>query len=393
MTRRPLLVLALSLAASRPAAAIELDANQVLIEATIVSINEHDAMALGIAAFEPNDRIDAPTELQLDASLAIAAAQTQSVITAIQGNAPLAASPVGARALDDLELARAEQLYAQDLLDEDGFPKAKVILSPVVLGRSFQQSAVIALQGRPERTAPGKRAAQDAIVIETAYVEQSDFFESLGLPVDFGALFEPFSGGKGKALLEGSGVVPGMETRVAVRKGVLEFSALSKEPATSGLDFGFELSEDFTVLITLELPAKGSGKPRDELAGFSAGVKVTSDASPNPAQAFLIEHQTSPEGFAQTFTSSKTAVIDVFPHAMPSLTREITSFIVKDGDELVLGALLKDGSNQTLIQSDDVSAVGDLPVLGLYFRNGTKKTPVQADNLLIYVTPQLIEEP
>lgn len=391
--RRRFLVLALSLAASGRAAAIELDANQVLIEATIVSITEHDAMALGIAAFEPGERIDAPTELQLETSLFVATAQTQSVITAIQGNASLAASPVGARALDDLELARAEQLRLQDLLDEDDFPKARVIIDPVVLGRSFQQSAVIALQGRPERTSPGKRAARDAIVIETAYIEQVDFFESLGLPDDLSALFEPFSGGKGKALIEGTGFEPAAEARVAVRKGALEISALSKEPTTSGVDFGVGLSENFTVVITMKLPAKGGGKPRDELEGFSAGVKVTTDSSSNPAEAFFIEHQTSAEGWGQTFTSSKTAVIDVFPHATSSLTREITSFIVKEGDSLVLGALLKDGPNQTLIQSDDIPVVGNLPVLGFYFRNGTRKTPVQADNLLIFVTPHVIEGP
>lgn len=41
----------------------------------------------------------------------------------------------------------------------------------------------------------------------------------------------------------------------------------------------------------------------------------------------------------------------------------------------------------------EVPVLGELPVLGAYFRNGTKKTPVQLDDLLIYLTPHVIEEP
>jgi hypothetical protein len=393
VTRRTLLVLALLLACFdfASAAADELGANQVLIDATLVSVSRHVSMEFGLIGFEPNERIDASTEAAIATDLAIAKAQTQSVIDAIVADVALASSPVGVRTLGHLDLARAEQLEAEELLDDEGFPKSKTLRLLIVLGASFQNAAVVTLQGRPERFSEGKRAAAEAAEYTWAFNQMLPFLVNHGLS-GLAALYEPFSGGKGNALAEGIGLVTGPDAQFRVRKGQVEISTRLKEASTAGVDLGIDLPEDFTVLVSYTLPQKGSDKPRDELEGFSAGVKLTSDRSANPAEAFFIEHQTSPQGFVQSFTASKTAVIDVFPHVAPSLGRQITSFLVKDGDTLVMGGLLKDGANETLIQSEDIPVVGDLPVLGFFFRNGTRKTPIQADNLLIYVTPFVIQE-
>lgn len=392
MSRRHLPVLALSLAVSGEAAAIDIDQYQVLIDATIVSISRHREIGFELQGYEPNEPISGASEAAITADLAVAAAATQGVIDSIVADAALASSPIGARALDHLRLARAEQDEIDAALDDDdGPPRAKVLVDPAVLGRQFQSAAIGSLQGRPERFSSGKRAAREVSQVDVALIETSATLQQLGLPLD-PDLFEPFSGGKGKGLLLGSGFVPAMETRLAVKKGALEFSALAKDPTTAGLDFVPTLSENFTVILKLRLGGKRGDKPRDELANFSTGVKLTSDASGDPAEAFLIEHQTSPDGFQQTFTATKTAIVDVFPHGTASQTREIINFLVKDGDDLTLGALLVDGANQTLVQSE-VPVLGQLPVLGAYFRDGTKKTPVQMTDLLIYITPQIIEEP
>lgn len=397
MTRRPLLlVLALSLAGFERASAAPLGANQVLIEATLVSVSQHESMLteLYLSGLEPGERIDASTQAEFALDLAIAKTQTQSVIDSIVADAALATSPIGVRALDHLDLARAAQSDAEELLDDDddGPPKFKPLWAALALGRSFQIAALVSLQGRPDRFSAGKRAAAEAGEYALSWVTLTSF-PMFGGPFNRSDLVEIFSGGKAKGLASGSGLVAGPDARFSVRKGQVEISARLKEPVTSAVDFGIDLPEDFTVLITYKLPAKGGVEPRDELEDFSAGVKLTSDRSANPAEAFFVEHQTSAQGFSQSFTASKTGVIDVFPHAAPSLTREITSFLVKDGDELVLGALLKDGANETLIRSDDIPVGGDLPVLGFFFRNGTRKTPIQADNLLISITPHVINEP
>ena len=166
-------------------------------------------------------------------------------------------------------------------------------------------------------------------------------------------------------------------------------AALSKLPVTSGLDFAPRLSENFTILMTIRLPEQRGDRPREELNGFSVGIKVSTDPSNNPAEAVFIEHQTSPDGWVQSFTGTQSGVVQTFPHATASPTREITSFITKNGGAVVVGSLLKDGLSEKLIQSN-VSVLGELPALGLYFRNGTTKTTVDADNLLIFVTPQVI---
>lgn len=392
MTKHLLPALVLSLAAPGGAAAIDIDQNQVLIEATLLSVSRHRAIELELTGYEPKQPISGASEAQIAADLAIAAAATQGVIDSIVADAALASSPVGARALDHLRLARAEQDEIEEWLDDDdGPPRAKLLLAPAVLGRQFQSAAISSLQGRPDRFSSGNRAAREVSLVDVALTETSGMLQQLGLPLD-PDLFEPFSGGKGKGLLLGSGFVPAMEMRLGVKQGVLEFAALSKEPTTAGIDFVPTLSENFTVVLKLRLGGKRGDKPRDELTNFSTGVKLTSDASSDPAEAFLIEHQTTPAGFVQSFTATKTSVVNVFPHGTASQTREIINFFVKDGDDLTLGALLVDGANTTLVQSE-VPLLGELPVLGAYFRNGTKKASVQLDTLLIYLTPQIIQEP
>ncbi len=392
MRWRRLLAGSLLLATAGRAGAFDLGENQVLIETTLVSIAAHDDLQLGLALFAPGERIDAPTEAQIETSLGLAAAQTQSVISGIEADDSLATSPIGRSALDHFALARMEQIHLQSILSLDGQPKAKELLTPLIAGQSFQVAALNALQGRPDRFPDARLVSREAAEFWSAYTGVLPFLAAHGLPSDRSALFEPFSAGKGKSLAERIGLEPGLDTRTRFRNGQLEISALTNEPFTAGSDFGFRLPDDFTLLMTFSLPDKGDGKPRLELENFSAGIKLTSDTSSDPAEAFFIEHQTTPAGWAQSFVSTKTAIAQVFPHATASHARQITSFFVKADDTLVVGALLRDGTSETLIQRS-VPVLGDLPVLGLYFRNGTKKTVLEADNLIIFVTPHLVVEP
>jgi hypothetical protein len=389
MTRPPLFVCALWLAAATPAAALDLGQNQVLIDATLVSISKHEQMADAIDFFDPQLPIDVVTKFQVGTAAGIATSQTQSVITAIQGDAALAASPVGAAALGYLELARDEQLELAARLDTQDSPKAKDLLTPVLAGLSFQVAAVNALQGRPDRFAAGRRAAREASAFWSDYTIVRHWLAAHGLPTNANTLFEPFPGGKGKTSLDRIGLFPQPDVRAGIRDGQLELAALSKLPVTSGLDFAPRLTENFTILMTIRLPEQRGDRPREELNGFSAGIKVSTDPSNNPAETVFIEHQTSPDGWVQSLTGTQSGVFQTFPHASASPTREITSFIIKSGGSVVVGSLLKDGQSERLIQSA-VSVLGELPALGLYFRNGTTKTTLDADNLLIFLTPQAI---
>ncbi len=72
----------------------------------------------------------------------------------------------------------------------------------------------------------------------------------------------------------------------------------------------------------------------------------------------------------------------------PTATRNTdTNVIVKDGETVVLGGLIQDTQNNTVVK---VPVLGDIPLLGVLFR---KKTNIRTrKELLIFVTPKLIED-
>jgi hypothetical protein len=190
-------------------------------------------------------------------------------------------------------------------------------------------------------------------------------------------------------VLTGLNAGPGVRSRF--RKGALELSGDANTPADGSADLQITLPEAYTVLLSFALPERVSARQREALTDFSVGVLVATDASADPAEVFLVEHQTTPEGFAQTFTATNdNTILEVFPHTTPSLTRVMTTAITKDGGTLTLATLLRDGGAETKVETS-VPVLGDLPVLGLYFRNGTKRTRVLFDDLFIFLTPQIIE--
>ena len=218
MARHPLLVCALLLAVAGRAAALDLGQNQVLIETTLLSITKHEQMADAIDFFAPSLPIDLFTKTQVKIAADIAASETQSVITGIQGDATLAASPVGSAALSYLELAYEEQLELAARIDTEGFPKAKDVLTPVIAGLNLQVAALNVLQGRPDRFSEGKRSVRESGEFWSAYTALRPWLAAHGLPTNANTLFEPFSGGKGgKSLLAKAGLFPQADARADIR--------------------------------------------------------------------------------------------------------------------------------------------------------------------------------
>ncbi|MBL7170766.1 MAG: type IV pilus secretin PilQ [Candidatus Omnitrophica bacterium] len=69
-------------------------------------------------------------------------------------------------------------------------------------------------------------------------------------------------------------------------------------------------------------------------------------------------------------------------------TREAdTQVVVKSGETLVIGGLVKDQKTDTI---NKVPILGDIPLLGLLFRH--KKTEIDKIELLIFVTPRIVED-
>lgn len=69
-------------------------------------------------------------------------------------------------------------------------------------------------------------------------------------------------------------------------------------------------------------------------------------------------------------------------------TREAdTQVVIKNGETLVIGGLIKDQKKDTISK---VPILGDIPLLGLLFRH--KKTEVDKIELLVFITPHIIED-
>ncbi len=64
-----------------------------------------------------------------------------------------------------------------------------------------------------------------------------------------------------------------------------------------------------------------------------------------------------------------------------------TNVIVKNGETIVIGGLIKDTQNDTVVK---VPILGDIPLLGILFRR--KSTERHRKELLIFVTPKIIED-
>jgi hypothetical protein len=387
----PTLAAALALAAAAapsPARAFGEPARQVLIEATLLVVERHDGILSELEPLRSGQRLDPALEASLAAATAQAADAAGDALDLIEAD-PLADAQDGAAALVLLSIAAGETDALAALLAEEGEPKAGKVAKPARLARSLAVAAVTSLQGRPGRLPLGRGLDREA---SDYWGEVRDLFPFLlahGLPADPGALVEPMSGGPKGRLLERASLLPGPGMRAKPKKDELELSADGQGPVSAGLDLNVPLGPGYTALVTLKLPPRLRTRQREALAGVSAGFKVTTDASADPAEAFFVEHQLSPDGWVQSFVASKTQVLETFPHASADPLREITSFVVKDGSTLTLGALLRDGSGETKIERSGIPVLGDVPVLGLFFRNNDKAKLV-ADDLIVFTTPHLV---
>jgi general secretion pathway protein D len=72
----------------------------------------------------------------------------------------------------------------------------------------------------------------------------------------------------------------------------------------------------------------------------------------------------------------------------PSTTKRTvsTSVVVKDGETIVIGGLMRDNVNSSMSK---VPLLGDIPLFGWFFRY--KTTKVEKTNLIIFITPTIIK--
>ncbi|MBU0549098.1 MAG: type II and III secretion system protein, partial [Candidatus Omnitrophica bacterium] len=72
---------------------------------------------------------------------------------------------------------------------------------------------------------------------------------------------------------------------------------------------------------------------------------------------------------------------------LPVIYRQTTSttVMVKDGNTLVIGGLIKNKTTDTV---QKVPFLGDIPILGIFFKHRTKT--VEKKDLIIFITPKIL---
>jgi hypothetical protein len=363
-------------------------ARQLLLEANVDSIEYiEEAIDLLETTLEPGDPVDPVTEGAIAGLLDLAIENTELLGGAIADDPELTGAPERDPALAFTNDAIDQMIGTGLLIDGTKPIKAKKLAEALEDARDLQVATLTALQGRPDRFVPGRTFERE---IDAHWGKVGWLLPRLGddgIPFDRTLIFETFAvRGKPATVLERLGFAFDAGIGADFKGGVLGLRGLEGTPITGGVSFGRTLSEQYTAIASFELPQKIGRQRLDALNGFSAGLYVASDRSAAPASSFVIEHQTTNQGWVQSFVAQGSTIVATFPHGSPSLDRRLRTFAVRDGDSVRLGVIQRDGDVST-VHAIELPLATTLPYLSLYFRNGTKKTRVEIDNLMIFATP------
>jgi hypothetical protein len=181
--------------------------------------------------------------------------------------------------------------------------------------------------------------------------------------------------------------------KVKPKKGDLIVRGTEKEGSNASMVFSTDLPDQYTIFIQVQLPENLSSKKRQALENFSFGVEVASDLGSPPAEAVGFEVQATPDGIAQSFTFTLAAIQDVFPIALPRISTRtaVTNIVIKDSTSVTIGGIFEYENGEKEIQTTKVPLLGDLPILRYLFRNMGKQNSLKQKNLMIFITPMIVE--
>lgn len=111
---------------------------------------------------------------------------------------------------------------------------------------------------------------------------------------------------------------------------------------------------------------------------MDVGIKLI--VTPKIAENGFVIMEIHPE------VSSARRVAEVENALAVDTTQADTTLMVKDGDVVILGGLIKDSVKTTV---NKVPILGDIPILGLFFRNDGKEKVKQ--ELVVFISPHLME--
>lgn len=371
---------------------------QVLIESRIVVADNEFARQLGVEWGSKRLSPDACSEVALANDSALTGAL--GVVDLIEADPDLSSRPAGLNASAAMHLAAFQNQAIAEMISGPGvtkLPRGKQVAKRANLARNYGVLALNELWGREGRFPPGKRGQRSLGRFYDSVTSIAGFYEALGLPDLLEARVETFSGGTKRGIQSDTILELREEIRTKVKKGVLEVSGRGKGPVNGYAQMALNLqvtptvNPDFTIFLDVRPKAK-TDKQWAAMNGTSFAVEVDSDAGSPPQQFAFLAIQYGEMGAQQIYAADQGGVQGVWPLAAPN-RNPITTVITKDGESLVLGALIRKDSGETEAWSTTVPALDQIPLLGWGFTNGGRKQKFQADNLLIFLTPHIISEP
>ncbi len=125
---------------------------------------------------------------------------------------------------------------------------------------------------------------------------------------------------------------------------------------------------------------------RYEITGFTqTPIGITMEVTPKIAPNGYVTMDLKPE-ISATTTGTTFSSLGV---TLPNIDKETleTSVMVKDGDTVILGGLMK---QLDVFNNQKVPILHSIPVLGWLFKS--KEKEIEKRNLLIFVTPTIIKD-
>ncbi len=119
-----------------------------------------------------------------------------------------------------------------------------------------------------------------------------------------------------------------------------------------------------------------------EWVKYGVSLEVTPQINKEGFVTLAIKPRVSENLGDKEFTSSSGAVAQI-----PRLYTQTTStrVMIKDGETLVIGGLVRDKVVDTV---NKIPLLGDIPILGYFFKHRSKTT--EKKNLLIFITPRIV---
>lgn len=368
---------------------------QVLIDATVLSVQQTDLAELGFAGLHKNDRLEGDVRSFFEGSIDNAIQLNTATIDQLLADDAVLNSPIGEPAMNHLQLADSQFSVVLRALEQNA--KVKVLQRPVVTALNHQVATITVLQQRPFMLAEGgRRLRKGAQRYRNALHGAMENLAPAGF-FDYGAFLVTFDKTGGRNFLETQGLDSFGDLRLTSARSrgqpYLRIRGSGNETVSGFVSTPEFPAEDRDVFLaaTMGIHKKPTGKRLANLAGSALAMEL--DLAPN-AESFVIAGvQYAADGSVQGYVQNETGTLAIIKLPPVQVNRTITTIIMSDRETAVIGGIYRTTENA---QREFVPWLSDIPIVSSLFKGGAggvnfkKKGDAGVSEFLIFVTPRII---